>query len=531
MKYLLAIIIFLAAILRLYQLGLTPSAFTHDETALGYMGFSLINSPFDANGINILRAVNAFGNWTLPMYPVSTIFPIMFFGFTEFSIRLPSAISGIAGTILIYLIAEIFFKKKSIALIAALFFAISPWSIYFSRIAYETNLATTLFLGGLYSFLLYFKNKNLKLLFFGVLLFGLAQFTYLVFVFFIPCFVLVLLFINKANLKVNKLTVSAGVLLMVFTITSLVLMISGSLNHPELKVLNAENVIYNRVDLMRSDHTSQTDSLKRILHTKYLGVPYHFAQSYLASFSPIFLFDKGGAKVLNNLGYFGNFYLFDSILLVAGIAGLLWNREKIIYIILAWLLLGPIPSAITSDAPNSARLFVILPPLILIAAYGAYTIFSLLKSRTWLLRLAGLSLISLYILNVIFFMEGYFLHINTLKAQDLHYGYREAALLVKNKYSNHNVVMIGPQDFPHLSFLFYNQYDPKKFQQEVIYNTNYKGLITVSKFGKYTFVDKIDRKKLLPNTIYIDKVLLGDTERIIYLPTGKPLFTYFTKED
>ena len=59
-----------------------------------------------------------------------------------------------------------------------------------------------------------------------------------------------------------------------------------------------------------------------------------------------FYFDKGGEKLVDSLGYFGNFYLIDVLFIVVGFVGMILRKEKHTGLIILWLLLAPIPAAL-----------------------------------------------------------------------------------------------------------------------------------------------------------------------------------------
>lgn len=535
MKYLkiyFILIVIIGFLLRFYNLSLLPGSLNPDEAAIGYTSYSLMVSGADEHGKFLPLSTQSFGDWKLPLYSYLGIVPVAIFGLNEFSVRSISMLAGVIGILLIYFISKNLFGKKSIALISALFFAISPWSIYFSRAAYEVNLATTFLLGGLLAFIkyIYGERKNARLLVISFVLFALTMFTYHSYILFTPIFVLALILFFRKSVFVNK---SSYVSLLLFVVLCLVSAFSASSGSNKLStlIINDQNVIYERVEKLRGDNSLKNPLFEKLLLNKYFGASYQIAQNYLNSFSPSFLFDKGGEKLVHNIGAFGNLYLFDALLILAGIAGIFWNREKSIKLLAIWLMVGPIASAVTKDAPNSTRLFVLMPLFVLISAYGAYQIFVLLKNKTILNTAIKITLISLFLLNVIFFLDIYFVHFNVQRARFWHYGYKQAVELT-NKYPTYNVVMRGPENFPYIYFLFYEKYNPYQFRKEATYYPlTSEGFDYVKSFGRYKFVDRIDYSNLSKNTIYIDDTMLGDKKSSIFLPSGEPILGYYIVGD
>ena len=524
----LGIIIITGFFLRIYKISEIPASLSPDEAALGYNAYSFLKTGADEHGKFFPLALQSFGDWKLPVYPYSAVLPVAVLGLTETAIRLPSVLAGTIGIVLIYFISLSFFKKKFLALLSSVFFALSPWNIYFSRASYEANLATTLFLVGLLSFIYYFRTnqKNNFFSIIGSILLGLTLFTYHSYILFIPLFVFAGLFVYRSRIKFNKGFIVSLLVLVIFITTSYVSSLFGSGNKAStLLIYNNENIIYNRVEKVRGDGADANFLVEKILYNKFFGGTYQIAQNYINTFSPTFLFDKGGEKLQHNLYGFGNLYLIDAVFLFVGFIMLFVRREKILPILLLWLFIGPIPSSITLDTPNSTRLFLLMPLLTLISAYGAYQIFIFLRSKKFS-KISQAILVLLFLLNVIYFFNSYFIHFNIQRIRFWHYGYREAVTLSKeNSYDK--VVMRGPENFPYIYFLFYTSYDPIKFRNEVkYYPLTSEGFLYVKEFGKYSFPEKINYENLQNNTFYIDDTRTGDKSNSILLPSGDPVLGF-----
>src|SRR3989344_277528 len=523
----LVIIVFLASFLRLYHLSSTPISLNHDETAIGYNAYALLKTGADEHGSFLPLSLKSFGDWKLPFYPVVTIVSVLFFGLSEFAVRLPSALAGIVGIVLTYLISQELFKQKRLSLMIALLYALSPWGIYFSRIAYETNLALSIFLLGLYLFLLFLKKRLGKYLIVTAFLFGITLFTYHAYVLFMPLFVISLIALYRKHFAVSSTSITAATIFLLFVLGSVISTQQGSLQKvSSVSIINDKNVIYQRAEKFRGDKAQKNPFVERILHTKFSAVPYQITQNYVAAFSPAFLFDKGGEKLLHTTGEFGNLYLLDGLLLIIGVAAFFWKREPAWKVLAIWLFIGMIPSAITRDAPSSTRLFIILTVLLIFAGYGAFTLLKFVRGKNIFKEFIVAGIGILYLINVIYFLDIYFTHMNTHRAIFLHYGYKQVVELTK-RYPQYTVVMKGPENFPYVSFLFYEKYDPILFRKEVLYYPpTAEGFIFVKQFGKYRFVDKIDYTNLKEKTIYIDNPNLTHGAHVIMLPNNEPIFGY-----
>ena len=273
--------------------------------------------------------------------------------------------------------------------------------------------------------------------------------------------------------------------------------------------------------------------IAHILYNKYFAGSYQIAQNYVSTFSPAFLFDKGGEKTVHNLGYFGNLYIFDVILLCAGLFFLISRRDPALAIIGLWLLVAPLPSALTLDPQNSTRFYPILPAFIFLSSYGAYYLYVLLtQNRLRSILLVGLT--GLFLFNVLLFMDGYFVHMSIQRARFWDYGYKQSVQL-SQQYPTFQAVMRGPENFPYIYFLFYNKYDSQRFRKEVSYYPPTKeGFLYVKSFGKFSFPPTINYSDLHSRTLYIDNyVQRNSTDHPIHtinLPSNEPIFIYEIKQ-
>ena len=525
----LLLILLLAIFLRGFMLGEIPGSINPDEASLGYTSFSILKTGADEHGKFLPLSLRSFGDWKLPVYSYIGVVPVAFFGLNEFSVRFTSMMAGVIAVLLIYFISLKLFNKRGIALISALFFSVSPWSIYFSRGAYEVNVATTVFLGGFLALLHYFQNKRIRYLFLSFVLFGATMFTQHNYIIFALLYVFTILFLFRKNILYNRrwyATIAFFVILIAVSYMSIAA--GGGKKVSNLNIFNHKNIIYNRAEKLRGDNSPKNNFLERIFHTKYSGGAYQFTLNYLNSYSPNFLFDKGGEKLIHNIGDVGYFYIFDAFFVIIGLAFLFWNKEKkSLLFLVPWLLIAPIPSAITREL-SGTRLFTILPLFMLIASYGVYKTAIICKESK--LRYVACGIFVLFFIGiVIYFLEYYFVHFNHQRIRFWHYGYREAVKLTY-KYPTYNVVMRGPDNFPYIYFLFYTQYEPIRFRNEVkYYPPTSEGFYFVKSFGKFSFPESIDYAKLKPKTIYIDDAKLTNRKNKIFLPSGETILGFEIK--
>lgn len=120
----LGVIVAVAAVLRLWRLGHVP--FMHDEfSALSRTGFTNLHD-FIEQGI--LTDSHPVGVQTF------LLFWVKLFGWSEFWVKLPFALMGIASVYLIYWIGRQWFNSK-VGLLSAAFFAVSQFTVFYSQLA------------------------------------------------------------------------------------------------------------------------------------------------------------------------------------------------------------------------------------------------------------------------------------------------------------------------------------------------------------------------------------------------------------
>ena len=121
---LLGIIIAVAAVLRLWKLGQVP--FMHDEFS------ALIRTDFDNLHDLVTKGIIA------DTHPAGVQFFLFLwakiFGWSEFWIKLPFALMGIASIYLVFKVGKQWFNNK-VGLLAAAFFAVSQFTVFYSQLA------------------------------------------------------------------------------------------------------------------------------------------------------------------------------------------------------------------------------------------------------------------------------------------------------------------------------------------------------------------------------------------------------------
>jgi 4-amino-4-deoxy-L-arabinose transferase-like glycosyltransferase len=152
--------LFVAALIRFYQLGVVPHGMTWDEAAIGYNGYALLNTRRDEWLVRLPVSFQSFGDYKAPLAIYTNGVFTKLFGMNLTAVRLPFALASIvtiAGMIL--LSVELFKLVKPInrlvsdeymGLVAGFLLALSPWHIHYSRAGFESGLALCFVIWGAY---------------------------------------------------------------------------------------------------------------------------------------------------------------------------------------------------------------------------------------------------------------------------------------------------------------------------------------------------------------------------------------------
>lgn len=533
-KIILVLIILLASFLRLWKINEVPISLFGDEVDVGYQAYSLLKTHKDYMGQPLPLYIHSLSEWRAPLFIYSTIPFIALFGLNEWGVRLAPAFFGILGVYLVYLFGK-GIKNEQFGLISAALLAILPWHIHYSRAAFEVTLLLNLVLLGV----IFFRDR--KYLASG-LFFALTPYTYSTAVVFTPFFVLRLFFFDKQKIIYLKNFFLPVILLGIPFIYLYFFGMSAS-RFSLLSIFNSERML----DQINIERSESNNPFERIFHNKLVGWSKAFATNYAKSFSPEFNFINGDLLPRHNVPENGEFFWGYLPLLLAGLIYLIKSQEKYRWLIFCWLFLASIPASLTNDGGNHAtRLFLRIPPLIFISAYGAMWLSN--KKIRWNRVLLALTIVFLS-LNLIWWLHRYLVHYPYQQWKYWHYGYKEAMLAVGDNKNNYSRLFINNTHEPALlHFLFWNRVDPAEFQAKFMGDVPKDGIIAGFngfQFDKYYFGETAKLLDFLqPGDLYLasqGKEIPGDWDfaksppdgikviKVIRDPQNKPLFTLVAK--
>ncbi|OGH03163.1 MAG: hypothetical protein A2798_01905 [Candidatus Levybacteria bacterium RIFCSPHIGHO2_01_FULL_37_17] len=536
-RILLFLIVLVAAVLRLWQLGSIPLSPNWDEVSLGYNAYSILLTGKDEYASFLPPVLRSFDDYKPALYSYLAIPSVAFFDLNTFATRLPSALFGIISVVAVYfLVKELFPKlnpknkinREALALLSAMFLAISPWAIQFSRVAYEANVGVTL---NILTVLFFLKGlKKPYLLMFSAAFAALAIYAYQSEKVFVPLLVLLLVLAYRKDLfAVGKKYIISAAILGFFLLSPMFFYLSTNsgafLRVTATSVFSYKSEFLPTYNARLVEDSQRGDAIGALLENKRIVYAKKVAEGYLSHFSPNWLFTSGDIQ-RHHAPNMGNLYFFELPLILLGIYFLIFGNvnKKTKLLIFGWLLLAPLPASITVQVPHSVRTLNFLPTWQILTALGvvyAYQLISNFRFR----KIAIGSFLVLAVFNVLFYLNMYFVQLNYFHGYEWQYGWRQAVEYVKEHGGKYDQILITdaePLEKSYMFFLFYLKYTPSEYQTIGKYSSG--GFESHHSFDKYSF-RPIDWEKdsLLPDSLFIGKpteIPESRAIKTIYNPDG-----------
>ncbi|MDQ3239742.1 MAG: glycosyltransferase family 39 protein [bacterium] len=506
-KKFLIFIFALSFIIRFWELGKNPPSLNWDEIAFGYNAYSLLQTGKDEYGKPYPVFFNSFNDSKHPVYVYATYLSIMFFGKNEFAIRYPSALFGSLTVISVYFLTKqlLVVSKKNqaetqsekwpyragnIAALSTLLFAISPWHVHFSRVAFEANIGLFFFVSGTYLFLIYCQAKQKLIILLGsALLMALAIYSYTSYRLLVPMLLIgyIIPYFNifKKNWKhfvvctIFALISSSAILLQMYSGSGLDRFIGTSIFHK--MEYTQRNKLY-----AKEDFDAGLGRFSSLVHNFRTPIIQRSIDNYLSHYNFSFLFTFGDLP-RHQVPGFGLLYIWQFPLIIIGLIFLIKNRAHLnIYLPLWCLFIALVPVSLTWPVPHSIRSLLMLPILSLLSGAGLWAslkwiqvqdlkLYSLpnttniyqefLHKLRWIFpKTLLLTIFSIISLSFISLLISYNVHLKKEYSQYWLYGRKEMVEYVeasKGKYDNITVSL--SLDWAYLWFLWYGNYSPQSY--------------------------------------------------------------------
>ncbi len=491
-------LVLIAFSVRVVYLDRVPIGFDWDERSHLYNAYSIAETGKDEWGVQFPLIFKAFGDNKLPLYTYLTAFFVKIIGPSLFSAKITAVICGTLSVLIVYFLTQRLFNNKKISLVAALFMAFSPHSLFFSRIALEPILANLLIISGILFQVCFLKNKKMVNFIFSILFLSLSLFTYHLARIVAPS--LIVIFLLTDFIVIKKKFKNIAIFLACFLLSFW--LIAYQYSPESLQKLQTAGLFGERkgavleINEFRDHH--KNNLLSKILHNKLTFISLTLVDHYLSHFSTDFLVNFRPPEAVQQSPFppllliMLPFYYLGLLQMIKEIFSRKNNliEKAIRIIVIFWVAVSPLPSTITETAPDSRRALGALGSYEVLSAYGLFLLLSTIKNKKRKKTfLSGFFL--LYFISLLIFLFNFFAVYP--KRYDHIYAYKENQIgsIIKNSYQNYDYFIYSREiaNQPQIFALTAINYPPDKYVRKKRW-TEKERWFYIQSFDKFFFPDK-----------------------------------------
>jgi 4-amino-4-deoxy-L-arabinose transferase-like glycosyltransferase len=513
-RFQLLFVIALAAILRLVWLDGVPPGINQDEAVNAYDAFCIGATGKDHHGTSWPVFFHSFGDYH-PGPPIYVQIPFqMLLGMNVWSTRLPDALFGIAHVFVVYFLVRRFYGDRA-GLWAAGLLAVSPWHIHLTRLAFGIGMSVSLTTLGLWLISRRVRDDldqtasgvgslaMAELAGAGFAL-GVALWAYHAMRVVVPLLLLagvalygrrILLFLGRPK---GRMTVAIFVLGLLIGAAPFAW---ACIKTPDQAWGRAsKNFILNQSPSVGAAMVS-------------------IVRTYFMHLGPAFLFFSGDPSPVQSVPGHGQLYYFDAILLPLGIYRLIRRRhvEPLGLFLLAWLLIAPIPAAITKlEFGHALRSAGALPVYSIVSALGLDLLLTGARRRSVSFGRAAVAFSVLVV--AIFaarFAVMFFSNYPRQAASAFGAEYRPMIAEIQRREADYDLVILTSEGSGQVGtlYLFWNRMPPQVFfdsAKNVWEGPEWESILQVGKFLFVPSSNLPDAITQLPPEVVHPRVLVAE---------------------
>lgn len=510
-KIILTLIVLIGLLVRIYQLGNIPGILNRDEAGLAYNAYLLSQTGKDEWGVSWPLFLQSFGDYKLPGYVISLVALFKVLPLSDFIVRLPSMLAGVG-----LIIAGFYWaKKEKLSILSALFvsasISLSAIFIFYSRIAFEANVALFIFCAALIFILYPVVQKRILIDLFALLLIILAVFTYNTPLILLPFVIIIIPFIRGLRDVKKWLIPVTGMSLIFLIVYGLMLPLTSQKGG--ITIFSDETVWRNSV-IYRA---SFEGIWQKVWGNKYIYYGQLVFNNLLDSFSPSFLVTKGGTHPWHNLPDFGHIFYVSYILFWIGLVDRIvtiisfikkkkinhqgWEILARLFLPIYLLLVALIPAVITVDAPHATRSLLFFVMLIIISGFGFERVTTYFVHKKIQISIKIILFFCL-IISSFNYLANYFISYNLRLPDSLQVSFKNIIQVADDKYPLGNVAIVDEGGYDYILLAWYLKVEPEFYLEN---NTrqllNSFGFSYGERVGRYHFIanqnDRTEDEKIL----------------------------------
>jgi 4-amino-4-deoxy-L-arabinose transferase-like glycosyltransferase len=514
-------VIVLSILLRFWQLADIPEGFHVDEAYLGYNAYSLMKTGRDDSGAFmplISRGLNDYGGAVGSYVAIPFIYA---FGLNEWSVRAPTAVSGILLVFLTYAFVHRLSRNRELALLSMALAAVSPVGIVLSR-AQPVLVGVVIFYGAAYCLLLWMEKRTGIYLFLALTGIIVSFYTYTgIRLFALPFLFLMIAWRWHFLEKRFKIAATAFFLVISLFVAGLVFFTAGT-RFTQISVFSTGNVQLPLNEQIREDGAQRQPMLMtRVTHNKVTEYGRFFLGNFTDHLSFRFLFLQAVQPMREQIPNMGVLLLIECPFLLIGLYTVI--RKKLSYGIfgILWFLSVPAVMSIASEeTPNIHRFFPAMIPLHLLVSLGVLTAVHAVIAKYR--KVLAFGLFFLFALNVLYFLHELFVHQPVHNPIYRNAPDKELALGLKNVYRSYDVVV---SQKILTSMLFFWPVDPSLYQRAGSPRDNenawYGNILFVGDACPSSLLNPVVAALKAPRILYVDKAECTPKKNDVIIKTIK----------
>lgn len=510
-RFIISILVVLTFLLRFLSLDKIPPHLSNDEISIAYDSYSILRTGRDEHNNFMPVSFQSHSTYKAPLYIYIASITNYFLGNSEYSVRLPSAILGSLTVLIFGYIIYILSKNIYLSILSAGILAISPWHIYTSRMALESNIAVFFLATAIYLFFKSIKNNKNILLILSMIFFALSIWSYHTEWLLTPM-IMIFLFINY-RIKIRN---NLYFWISIFSFFVLVFPIANNawVNRNTTARANTE-IIIKDPGIANLLNNSSTFWIKKL---SVVG------QSIFKNYSD---YTKLGHLFFDGLPSLSKEDPYSvGLFLLPLLPFFLWGLFKVkkyfptdFKFIYFWIIVSPIVPSLTIGGTNMVRNLATVLPYSLVIGVGLYNLKNSIKG--FKCRIIVLSII----ISFLYFLAIYFYHFPFQMGENFQYGYKQAAEYINNNYEKYDRIIVDPRfgdvnifvGVPHLYLAYFTRLDPNKMLTRK--DTN-MGLY----FDKYRISSiNWNQEIILPKSLYLIPFDNQPTKNVKNLRTVKEI--------
>lgn len=539
---LLLLIIFLGLLLRVYRVLDFPVQLNHDEISQLYDAISVSQTAKDVYGNFLPTMFESVHDFKSPFYTYATVMFIFMFGSGEMAIKMPGIFFGVLIIPAIFWLTLKLFKSFTISHLAAFITAVSPFEIFFSRKSFENGAGIFFMLIGFSALMTYLERKNkLSWFYLGLFMLALGMYTYFSHAIIIPLLLGVFIVIFRkefTKISLKKYVIPGIVFSALLIPLALIILFNPGSRYRSQTVFVGQDINLGK----RIEYIGKDNNLANTILTYKTNFDFVFNR-YLDQFNPNYLFLDGLDFTNQSPLGMGPMFLFQLPFLILGIVFIVKRVNLSIgAFILAWVVIGTLPSGLTFESHSPHRIIMVFTMLNIISVVGVYRSLEYLKRirkiNLVLSAVTGLAFGSLFILNFVYFIHMYFVNLPFEKSQYIHYPFKQVAQYAWTQHGNFQQIVFDPLygEFApvigtaaHYYIAYYGKYPPAQFQREYRFGEKEREVL-FDKFSIRKFDWRADQnmKNTLviasPWSLPIKDIKKENILKVFYYYDGTPAF-------